>query len=71
MTKSDTVHDCDENAYCTVNAFVSDGYVCNCLDGYEGNGKNCMLPCTAEGGLDDNHYKVIVDEDNANYIDQV
>ena len=64
-------HDCDENAYCTVNPFVKDGYVCNCLDGYEGNGKTCRLPCTAEGGLDDEHYKVVVDEDNAGYIDQV
>ena len=64
-------HDCDENAYCTVNPFVKDGYVYNCLDGYEGNGKTCRLPCTAEGGLDDEHYKVVVDEDNASYIDQV
>ena len=64
-------HDCDENAYCTVNPFVKDGYVCNCLDGYDGNGKTCRLPCTAEGGLDDEHYKVVVDEDNAGYIDQV
>ena len=54
-----------------MNPFVKDGYVCNCLDGYEENGKTCRLPCTAEGGLDDEHYKVVVDEDNAGYIDQV
>ena len=70
--KSDcTKHDCDENAFCSVNPFVKDGYECNCLDGFEGNGKTCRYPCKPEGRLQDDHYKVIVDDNQADVIDLV
>ena len=31
-------NDCDENAECDNKA---GGYVCNCKEGFEGDGKNC------------------------------
>ena len=61
-------HDCDENAFCDVNSFVNKGYTCTCLDGYEEDGKTCRLPCTAQGGLENDHHKIIVsDEDSTDF----
>ena len=61
-------NDCDENAICEVNPFMADGYTCTCLEGYEGNGKTCRLPCTPQGGLENDHHKVIIsDQDSVDY----
>ena len=57
-------HDCDENAFCEVNDFHNQGFTCTCLEGYEGDGKTCRLPCTAQGGLETDHHKVIVSEED-------